>query len=113
MHTRETGRAAEQLVRKYYESAGYTCAAENFTVKWWELDLVMENADCIVCVEVKDVSMIKDIHDYITPTKKRRIYHALQTYVWKYPTTKEVRCDVVFVSHGKIDTVIDNCIDFF
>lgn len=112
MHTRKKGQIAEQVAKQYYEQRGYTCAFQNFTIRGGELDLVMENATRVVCVEVKDITMVSDIHDYITPVKRRRIMHAFQTYLWKFPTQKDIICEVVFISHGKVATVIDNCIDF-
>lgn len=59
----------------------------------------MENDVRVVCIEVKDVTMMHSLHDYIGVQKKRRLAHAFHTFLWKFPTQKDIACDVVFVKN--------------
>jgi Holliday junction resolvase-like predicted endonuclease len=59
-------------------------------------------------VEVKVVNYIENLHDYITPKKLQKLKHTIETYLWKYPTKKIVRIDVVFVKDNKIIEIFKN-----
>ena len=68
----------------------------------------MEDEKNIVFVEVKVVNYIENLHDYITPKKMQALQRSLETYLWRYPSGKDKRVDVVFVKDGTIIHVYDN-----
>ncbi len=107
-YRKQVGKEWEYLVQELYESHDYICSAKNFTIRWWEIDLVMENDLNIVFVEVKVVNYIDNLHDYITPKKIFTLKNSIDTYLWKYPTSKTVRIDIVFVKDQKIIEIFKN-----
>lgn len=94
--------AGEQAVQSRYESQRYTCKEKNFTIRWWEIDLILENAEYIVFVECKVVNYAHDLHDYITAKKLQALKRSIETYLRRYPTEKVVRVDVVFLKNNSI-----------
>ncbi len=48
-----TGRAGEEVARRFYESRGYRLVEKNFRVPAGEIDLVFEQSGELVFVEVK------------------------------------------------------------
>ncbi len=107
-YRKKIGNQWESLAQKLYESHGYVCSSKNFTIRWWEIDLVMENDLTIIFVEVKVVNYIENLHDYITSKKIQTLKYTIDTYLWKYPTSKIVRIDVVFIKDQKIVEIIKN-----
>ena len=68
----------------------------------------MENDSTMIFVEVKVVNYVDNLHDYITPKKLHTLKHTIDTYLWKYPTQKVVRVDIVFVKDNRIITIVKN-----
>ncbi len=107
-YRKQVGHDWESLVQQLYESHGYDCKDKNFTIRAWEIDLVMENDLNCIFVEVKVVNYIENLHDYITTKKLQTLKHTIDTYLWKYPTQKKVRIDIVFVKDHKIIEIYKN-----
>lgn len=53
MNTTAIGSDAEQLALEFLQQQGMRCLAVNSRTRFYELDLVMRDGDCIVAVEVK------------------------------------------------------------
>lgn len=68
----------------------------------------MENDVNIIFVECKVVNYVENLHDYITPKKLQALRHAIDTYLWKFPTQKLVRIDVVFIKHKEVVEIVKN-----
>lgn len=100
--------AGELLVQQLYESHWYVCKDKNFTIRGGEVDLVMQNNLNLIFVEVKVVNYIDNLHDYITSHKLFALRRTIETYIWKYPTNKIVRVDVVFVKNNTIVEIFKN-----
>jgi putative endonuclease len=98
----------EDIAQTLYESHGYSCKDKNFTIRGGEIDLIMENDVNIIFVECKVVNYVENLHDYITPKKLQALRHAIDTYLWKYPTQKNVRVDIVFIKHKEVVEIIKN-----
>ena len=98
----------EDIAKELYESHWYICKYKNFTIRGGEIDLVMQNSVNMIFVEVKVVNFMDNLHDYITSKKLQTLKRAIDTYLWKCPTTKIVRMDVVFVKDDKIIEVYKN-----
>lgn len=107
-YRKKVGNEWEALVQELYESHGYDCKDKNFTIRGWEIDLVMENNLNCIFVEVKVVNYIENLHDYITTKKLHTLKHTIDTYLWQYPTQKIVRIDVVFIKDKKVIEIVKN-----
>ena len=108
MHKRTQWALWEKIAEAYYKNAWRDITATNFTIRWGEIDLIVENDDYLVCVEVKTVSVINDIMAYVTDKKLWFLQRTLKTYLWKYPTQKQPRIDVVFVKDDAVWEVYEN-----
>lgn len=98
----------ESVVIQYYEDNGYVLIKKNFTIRWWEVDLVMCKDNIIVFVEVKVIDAIKDISWYITKNKLKFTKKTINCYLLKYDIDKDYRLDIVFLKDGTIFEVYDN-----
>jgi Holliday junction resolvase-like predicted endonuclease len=112
MSTRSRWYQAEDLVKQHYLAQGWTFEKANFTIRGWEIDLIFSNAEYLLFVEVKDVTYIADITNYISVKKHATMRKTLETYIRRYPTKLQPRVDFVFVKSGEIYTIVENCIDF-
>lgn len=68
----------------------------------------MENDVNLVFVECKVVNYVENLHDYITPKKLQALKHSIDSYLWKYPTKKLVRIDIVFIKDKKVVQIYKN-----
>lgn len=107
-YRKSVGNAGELLVQEYYENKWYRCKDKNFTIRGGELDLVMEDTNTLVVVEVKVVNYMDNLHDYITAKKLSSLQKSIQTYLWKFPTSKSVRLDIVFVKWNEIIQIYEH-----
>ena len=105
---REIWQEWEDLVLEYYEEKWYEILDTNYTIRWWEIDIVAQKDWEIVFIEVKVVDQIDDIMWYITPKKLRNLEHTLQLYMYKKHLNFRIRMDVVFVKNNKILEVYEN-----
>ena len=105
---KKTWYESENIVAEYYSQKGFTIIQQNYTVQDWELDLIIEDSKKLIFVEVKTVDQIDDLFDYITPRKLSTVKRTIQTYLWKNPTQKDIRLDVVFVKNKQVFEVYEN-----
>ena len=66
---RQVGQEWEDLVLEYYEENWYEILDTNYTIRWWEIDIIAQKDWEIVFVEVKVVDGMDDVMWYITPKK--------------------------------------------
>lgn len=105
---RTVGASGEMLADAWYQERGRQIKEHNWTIQGGEIDLIVENDEFLVCVEVKVVRYLEDIHDYLTPRKLWFLRRSFDTYLWKHPTSKQVRIDVVFVKQNSVWEVYEN-----
>lgn len=84
----------------------------NFTIRWWEIDLIFYNLTTILFIEVKCINSLDSIHNYITYKKREVMKRTIATYYARSKSLKNPRIDVVFVKNGTIYTIVENCTDF-
>lgn len=99
---------SEEIVVKYYESKWYTIIAKNYTIPGWEIDIVGEDNQNLIFVEVKTINAIDDIDGYITNKKIWLLNNAVQTYLMKNPSNKDISIDAVFVKWNQIVEIYQN-----
>ena len=97
----------EQLVRKYFENKWFKFLDSNFTVRWWEIDLIFEKNGIVHFIEVKSSNVIKDFQDYITRSKIKALQKTAKTWIFRKNLDLEYQFDLVIVKNWKID-VIEN-----
>jgi len=107
MHSREKWRVSEDVACQRYKDRWWICISKNYTIRWWEIDLICEKGKDRVYIEVKCVDYIDDIHWFVTPRKLGRVRKTMEFHALKFPTKKDIRIDVVFVRNGVVDQVYD------
>jgi Holliday junction resolvase-like predicted endonuclease len=112
MYKRSLGYEAEELVKQHYIVGWRTYIVSNFTIRWWEIDLIFANTDTILFIEVKCINSLDSIHEYITVKKRLAMKKTIATYRVRNKEKRSPRIDVVFVKNGTIYTIIENCTDF-
>lgn len=74
---------SETVAKTYLEVKGYTCLAQNYSVRGAELDLVMQQGERIIFVEVRQRRRTDygSAAESITPAKLQRLQHAALHYL--------------------------------
>lgn len=105
---RQVGKEWEDLVLEYYEENWYEILDTNYTIRWWEIDIIAQKDGEIVFVEVKVVDGIDDVMWYITPKKLMYLERTIQDYMYKKWLDFWIRIDVVFVKDNRILEIYEN-----
>lgn len=96
----------ENIALKYFLEKWYQFVEKNFTIRGWEIDLIVKKQN-LVFVEVKNIDSIDNIQNYITNKKLK----SLQKTIWVYVESKNIqdyRLDIVFVKNWKIFEHFEN-----
>lgn len=105
---KKLGYASESIVVDYYKSKWYNIVAQNYTIPWWEIDVIVEDDQNLVFVEVKTINAIDDIDWYVTKKKIWLLDNVVQVYLMKNSTDKDISMDVVFVRWYEIVEIYQN-----
>jgi len=108
MDNKKIGYQSEKIVEWYYISKWYTVLAKNFTVPWWEIDIIVENDQNLVFIEVKTINTIDDIDGYVTKKKISILDRTVESYLIKNPSDKEISIDAAFVKNNQIVEIYEN-----
>ncbi len=94
----------EELVKQYYLSNWYELIKWNYTIQWWEIDLLMRKWWELVVIEVKTVNHIDELDNYITPKKIWFLQRTLENFLQNIDESwiEDIRMDVVFVKNNQI-----------
>lgn len=100
----------EDLVCKYYLNLWFFLIKKNYTIRWWEIDLILQKWQDLVLVEVKTVNYIEELDNYI---KKSKIYYLQRTLEAFFMSNNDiiydsVRIDVVFVKNWEIIDIFED-----
>ncbi len=98
----------EKIVADYYRSKSYNILGQNYTIKWWEIDIVAENEKEVVFIEVKVVDSLDDVAWCVNPKKISFLERSIEDYVAKQNIDKDIRLDVVFVKDNTIIEAYEN-----
>ncbi len=100
----DTGKFGEDVAARYLEEQGFVIVGRNVHISHKEIDLIVENEHYLVFVEVKTRHQDPHIRspfgrpvDAVDRKKQKNIASAAQIYLYKHPTTKMPRIDVVEV----------------
>jgi Holliday junction resolvase-like predicted endonuclease len=102
MNKRKRWYQAENITKNYLIENWYKILHQNYTIRWWELDIVAEKENNRIFIEVKEVDQTNDLHDYISKKKLQTIYKTINFFNHEYPSNKQLRIDLVFVKENNI-----------
>lgn len=93
----------EKVVADYFKNQWWDILHQNWTIKWWEIDLVVKQDDDLMFVEVKTIDNTDDIHGYITQGKINALERSISTYIQKLePDYDNIKLIFVFVKDNQI-----------
>jgi Holliday junction resolvase-like predicted endonuclease len=101
---KQIGYSNEELVKQHYIHNGYELIKWNYTIQWWEIDLLMKKWWELVVIEVKTVNHIDELDNYITDKKIWFLQRTLENFLQNIDESwiEDIRMDVVFVKNDKI-----------
>lgn len=104
INKKQIGYESENIVKKRYIDNGYNLLEKNYTIRWWEIDLLMKKWWELVVIEVKTVNDIDELYNYITPKKIWFLQKTLENYLRSVSEDRieSIRMDVVFVKNSQI-----------
>lgn len=101
-NTRSKGQEVERAAEKYLNQHGLLTIARNYTCRFGEIDLVMQDQEnCLVFVEVRGrkPSQYGSAAGTVTPSKQKKIIVSAQNYISenKISAHQDMRFDVIGV----------------
>ena len=98
-YNKDLGDFGEYVAADFLEAKGYRILEKNFQVKGGELDIIAETRDFLIFVEVKTRKNEKygAPADAVDWRKQQHLLTAARAYLYKHPTQKEIRFDVIEV----------------
>ncbi len=90
------GKRGEDLAARHLVDRGYKILARNWRCEVGELDLVVLDGDCLVCVEVRARRgrALGTPEESITPAKQERLLNLAWSYMMAHDWTGDCRIDV-------------------
>ena len=95
-----TGNRGEEMALAELTKKGYLLLARNFSNRFGEIDLVMEDGATVVFVEVKTRAGVEFGHPLtaVTPAKQKQLGRMAELYLARHKITgRDCRFDVVSV----------------
>ena len=105
MHTREKGRAGEDIAIEHLLTRGYTIIARNYQTRHGEIDCVAQDPDgVLVFVEVKACSGGRYGHPLfkVNRAKQRQLAAMASHYCARHCVSGPRRFDVIAIERGKL-----------
>ena len=102
-----TGARGEQQALAYLQARGLRLLEINFSCKSGEIDLIMQDRDCLVFVEVRQRANMAHggAAASISVAKQRRIVRAAQFYLQRHAIASPCRIDVVAIDGGQLNWI--------
>ena len=105
--TKEIGDIGETIAAKALKKAGYKIISRNFLSDHGEIDIIAENKEFLVFAEVKTRKNVEAFFESygrpaeaVTKKKQQHIIYTAKAYLYKHPTKKSIRFDVIEVFIG-------------
>lgn len=108
MSLKSKGYNWEQIALERYLQREYTLLDKNFTIPWWEIDLIFTKWEIIIFVEVKVVDRISERDNYLSPKKIQSLEKSIENYCYIKGIEKEIRLDLVFIQNNSVVEVYEN-----
>lgn len=91
------GKIAELEAWKYLKKKKYSLLEYNYTCRFGEIDVIVENNDYIVFVEVKmrNSNSIAEPKEFVDYKKQQRMIATAQLYLSQHNTQKQPRFDII------------------
>jgi putative endonuclease len=100
----EKGQRGESAAAAYLQQRGYLVLARNWRCVGGEIDIVARHQDQIVFIEVRQRSTAEAAFESITPRKRQRVLHAVETWLSQHDMADQTwRIDVIAVSRAGIE----------
>lgn len=111
----EIGKWGEQLAQDYLTAKGYAILETNYRFKRAEIDIIALHKNTLVVVEVKTrtAGFLVPIAQTVTRFKIQLLIGAANYYVQHYKIHKEVRFDIIAVTHQKGAPTIEHLTNAF
>jgi putative endonuclease len=89
-----TGARAEQQALAFLQTQGLKAVSRNFGCRFGEIDLIMDDGECLVFVEVRYRRSVgfASPAETVTPAKRRRIQATASYYLQTHPTASRRPC---------------------
>lgn len=108
MNKKEKGYNGEKIAQQYYEKMWYTTIDTNYTIPWWEIDIIAKDQDNIVFIEVKVVDNSNDLLWYISNKKIATLERSILHYCQKYNIDLPIRMDLIYIKNKEILEIYEN-----
>lgn len=108
MDKKEKWYEGELIAQKYYENLGYKIVETNYTIPWWEIDIIAKNQDNIVFLEVKVVDNSDDLLWYISNKKMITLERSISHYCQKHNIELFIRMDLIYIKNKEILEIYEN-----
>jgi putative endonuclease len=109
MQKRALGKQREAQAESFLLDKGLKTLERNFTCRFGEIDLIMQDDECLVFTEVR----YRARNNYgsgaetVTGTKQRRIIKAASLYLMLHPHKAQQPCRFDVISIGMTDGTLD------
>ncbi|MBL4681239.1 MAG: YraN family protein [Pseudomonadales bacterium] len=100
MKTQILGNAAEQQAQIYLQKKGLTLIKKNYTCRVGEIDLIMEDDNCLIFIEVRlrTNPLYGTGADTVTIAKQKKIIKTAQLFLLSYDIgNRDCRFDVISI----------------
>jgi len=98
-HTRQKGRAGEDMAVAFLEREGFQIIERNWYYRHKEVDIIAIDGDELVIIEVKSrtAPMLERPEQAVDRKKQRMLVYAADAYARYHHIRSEIRFDVVFI----------------
>ena len=95
----QKGDLAEQQACEFLRAQGLQLVCKNFSCRYGEIDLIMQEGEIIVIVEVKfrSSTAFGGAVASVTAKKRTKIIHTTQYYLSTYAIKNQIRFDVIAI----------------
>ena len=109
MHRKKLWYKYEKIAQNFLIQNWFTILDTNFTIRWWEIDIIAQKNDIVSFVEVKWVSKYTDFQDYISSSKLKALEKTANHWIFKNDNENisEYRFDLILVENDKVIDFIE------
>ena len=104
MRRKDTGILGEKIAQNFLRKRGYRIRETNYRCPEGEIDLIVEDKDCLIFVEVRTKRSLEfgSPEESITPTKMRRLRTVASRYLQTHDNLPRLwRIDLVAIELDK------------